>query len=67
MDRTIKVSLSAKEINALLLVISNGYGDGDFEEWMDRPTSAALNRGWDKLRDAAVSFERANKEEDKNQ
>ncbi len=52
-DEKRTITFTMKELDALLLCIGNGYGDGDFNELLSRSKKASLQTGWTKLRDAS--------------
>jgi len=50
---TFDVRLTLAELQALDSCLGNGWGEGDFAEWLNDPKAeAALKRGWNKLGDA---------------
>lgn len=48
--KNITVTLTQDELSQILACLGNGWGDGDWAEWLsDETKTAALLAGWDKL------------------
>jgi hypothetical protein len=53
MSKKVRIELTQLEAESLYSVADNGWGDGDFAEWLDnRHHSDACLRAMEKLRDA---------------
>lgn len=53
MSKKAAIEFTLAELEQLDLCLRNGYGDGDWEEYLNNKTASnTLGRAWDKLTDA---------------
>lgn len=55
-QRRATIELTEKEADVLHLCVTNGYGDGDFNELLDRSGKSALSSAWRKLHNARLTI-----------
>lgn len=60
----IPIRFTLAELEMLNLCLGNGYGDGDFDEWMNnKQQSKDLASGWERIT-TAINFTHAKEESD---